>query len=194
MNRFDEIYHKRQWASGTGVLSGSGSSRRACAELCEWLESLAGECEKILDLGCGDLEWISEVAAIRECRIGYHGVDVVATLVAHHLRVFPWFSGEVASVECLTDARGADVVLLKDVLFHVSTEQACAILRSICSWPDWRYFAVTSHAAADNASRPAPTGPGMAPFNVESVGLPLVPIRRIPRPDGGAVVVFKRAP
>lgn len=192
MNRFEEIYRRAAWASGTGVLSGSGSTKKSCAAFAEWIESIAGRCSKILDLGCGDLEWIAEIPAIRERRIAYHGIDIVHPLIAHHRRVFPWFAGECCPITQVPDARGADVILLKDVLFHLSTEEATAILQMIAGWPGWRRLAVTSHRGVDNCKRRVLSGPAMAAFDVEALNLPLLVERRIRRPDGGEVIILSR--
>lgn len=191
VERFSQIYHGARWASGTGVLSGSGSTVASCAAVARWIESCP--CEKILDLGCGDLEWMARIPKITARSVAYHGVDVVETLVGHHRRVFPWFEGESASILDLDDERGADLIVMKDVLFHLSTPDAMAILRHVAAWRRWRWFAVTSHAGAVNGNRPHPKGPGMAGFNVEATGIDLGRrVAAIPRPDGGAVVVFDR--
>jgi len=191
IERFSEIYQSARWASGTGVLSGSGSTASSCAAVAEWIEKCP--CRKILDLGCGDLEWMARIPKVSEGRVGYHGVDVVPSLVAHHRRVFPWFSGEAASILDLADERQADMIVMKDVLFHLSTADSTAILQHVAAWTRWRWLAVTSHAGADNSRRTRPKGPGMAAFNVESASVNLgQKVGAIPRPDGGEVMIFER--
>ena len=193
--RFHRIYHTAGWAKNSGVLSGSGSTVNACSSLAKWISESGSS--KVLDLGCGDLEWMATIEAITTQTISYYGIDIIATLVAHHKRVFTWFDGEVSDIESLPDDRGADLVLLKDVLFHLSDDEAEAILRKISSWTTWQLLAVTTHSGA-KATRGAPQGIYMAPLDVEAFAERLAlsigsPVARLPRPDGGEIIIFRRS-
>lgn len=193
--RFHQIYHTAGWARNSGVLSGSGSTAKACSSFAEWISDSG--CTKILDLGCGDLEWIATIKAITTQAISYYGIDLVPTLIAHHKRVFPWFQGKVSDISSLSDDRGADLIILKDVLFHLNDEESETILRKVCSWNNWQHLAVTTHPGA-SATRGSPHGIFMAPLDVEAFAARLTlpigsAVARLPRPDGGEVAILRRS-
>lgn len=194
MSRFETIYRTAGWAGKQGVLSGPGSTYAACKPIVELIERLQPEVRKILDLGCGDLEWIARCPSIKNRSIEYCGVDVVASLVAHHQRVFPWFTGKACSLHDLAHEEQADLVLIKDVLFHLSNEEVLAALKMVTGWANWKYLLATTHVGCHPAKRKNPSGTGMAGVDLAACGFNLGEIvTSIPRPDGGHVNLWKRS-
>jgi hypothetical protein len=199
--RFRQVYARKGWATA-GVLSGNGSRVEHCTELARWLQRMADEegLASVCDLGCGDLEWICRVPAITGRVMSYHGVDVVAALVAHHRRIFPWFRGEVADLESVIEerpGRAADVVLLKDVLFHLCSGAAEQVLMNAGRWARWRRLLASTHTGVDNAARRGLKGAGALPYDAEAAMRAVcpelgAPALRFPRPDGGEWVVWER--
>jgi SAM-dependent methyltransferase len=168
--KFRGAYAKRSWAN-QGVLSGDGSRWENCAILAAWLnEQPDAGMRSVLDLGCGDLEWVARCEAVTEGRIRYHGVDVVPPLIEHHRRVFPWFRGEVADLEGLPLIE-ADVVILKDVLCHLCNGAAGQILMNV-ERGRWKRLLVSTTPGANNTKRRGLGGSlRYAPFDVEASGL-----------------------
>lgn len=196
LDRFTEVYRKGLWKT-RGVLSGEGSMFERNRHLIEWLErEIAAGARSVLDLGCGDLEWISHCSSIVEERVSYYGVDVVPTLIAHHRRVFPWFGGEAVDLEELSRLPEADVVILKDVLpYNCSGRnetQLMALERA-----RWQRLLVTSDPGAINAKRHGIRGGNSLPYDVEEARMAtgeriLTPplIERMPRHGGGEFLIY----
>lgn len=188
--RFREVYAKRLWQTA-GVLSGDGSQVKNTASVADWLDSLPEQGMKtILDMGCGDLEWVSRRKVITEGRLDYFGVDVVPELIGHHLRVFPWFKGEARDMEAMVKI-SADVVILKDVLFHYCNGAAGQILQFV-NEGNWKRLLVTSHPGARNEIRRGLQGGRMMPYDVEATGIIAgAPSLRLARPDGEYLVYHR---
>lgn len=190
-HRFWDVYARKRWAVG-GVLSGDGSRLATTAPVRGWIEQQARDgMRSLLDLGCGDLEWIAACDAVAGGDLSYFGIDVVAPLIAHHQRVFPWFCGEVQDLEAVTRI-DADVVLLKDVLFHLCNGAAGQILMAVNAGR-WKRLLVSTHPGADNMARRGLSGGRMAPLDVEATGLIAGdPAAYLPRP-GGCYAIYERA-
>lgn len=131
-SRFSQIYATGVWTSGdlSGVLSGPGSTIRSTSELRKRLPSLLREldCKTLLDVGCGDLTWISSV----DLPCAYIGVDIVPSVIKAHQANFPdkkFFVAD-AVVDELPDA---DVLLCRETLFHLSFKDGLAALRNMAS-------------------------------------------------------------
>jgi hypothetical protein len=181
--RFEEVYRRKWWAAA-GVLSGHGSRVGNCTALIDWLEACADVgLRTVLDLGCGDLEWVARCGAITDGRLCYEGWDVVPALVAHHRRVFPWYRGRVVDVEEVPRLE-ADVVICKDVIFHHCNGAAEQFLMNLNAGR-WRRLLVTSHPGADRAKRHGLHKGGWAPYDVEAAGIiEGKPAQYLPRYDG----------
>lgn len=197
VTRFEQVYSARQWQAG-GVLSGDGSRIEKTGMLRDWLESQPDEGMKtVLDLGCGDLNWISQCDAVTSGALLYHGVDVVPAMIAHHRRVFPWFTGTAEDLEAFVRI-SADVVIVKDVLPHHCNGFAEQILLHV-SLGSWRRLLITSHPGARNERRRGIHGARWVPYDIEAAmkadGQRILegsPALRIPRPSGGEYQVWER--
>ena len=128
--RFDYIYDHSLWTPDDPrtPLSGSGSSLKATTvlrtELPRLLDSV--NAASILDVGCGDFTWMSEI----DLRQRYMGVDVVESIIKENQRRYPdrSFACIDATVEKLPDA---DVVVCREVLFHLSFTDARLLLANV---------------------------------------------------------------
>jgi hypothetical protein len=196
--RFSRVYRKGEWAV-RGVLSGDGSRIETTRPVAAWLESeAAAGMRSVLDLGCGDLAWIAACPAITERRLRYYGIDVVPSLIAHHRRIYPWFNGEAADLEALPRLGGSrehpqdtDIILLKDVLFHLCNGAAGQILMYV-ERAAWKRLLVSTHPGADNLKRRGLKNGLMADLDVEATGLLSgSPSYYLPRP-GGCYAVYER--
>lgn len=197
-DRFKDVYAHKRWAV-YGVLSGDGSRVATTLPVVAWLEEQADAgMRSVLDLGCGDLEWMATCRAVTERRLLYHGIDVVPELIGHHQRVYPWFVGEVGDLEAMPRLGGtreqpmvADIVLLKDVLFHLCNGMAGQILMYVNKL-QWKRLLISTHPGADNKRRHGLKGGAMKPLDVEATGLiDGAPATYLPRP-GGLYAVYER--
>lgn len=142
--RFDAIYRTGVWQHGDDTTpgSGQGSSLASTGSLRQVLPSLLVElkAETLLDVGCGDFSWMQHLAA----EVDYIGIDVVETVIEKNRELFERpgrrFSALDATVDDLPDA---DVVLCREVLFHLSFEDIHKLLRNLLS-KNRRWLILTS--------------------------------------------------
>ena len=137
VDRFREAYGSRAWVTADGQLSlsGLGSEASATRSVVEALPALLGSlgCDTLLDVGCGDWNWMREV----RLPCDYIGIDIVPEVVEANRRY------ERAGVEFkVSDAiQGplpvADVVLCREVLFHLSFRDGLAVLANIRAAGKW---------------------------------------------------------
>lgn len=137
VDRFREAYASRAWISSKGQLSlsGLGSEASAARPIVEGLPALLVRlgCETLLDVGCGDWNWMREV----RLPCDYVGIDIVPEMIEANRRF------ERAGVEFkVGDAiegplPKADVVLCREVLFHLSFGDGMAALTNIRAAGRW---------------------------------------------------------
>ena len=124
---FDDIYRRGSWGSEETV-SGPGSTRARAADFQDDLLALIRRLEVrvLLDAGCGDFNWMAEVAEAVE---SYLGVDVVPDLVARnvlrHARPGRAFLCRDITADPLPRA---DLILCRDCLVHFSLADVQAAL------------------------------------------------------------------
>jgi hypothetical protein len=144
--RFAEIYATGAWqvdAADDAPGSGAGSSLAATATLRAALPPLldALGCVRLLDVGCGDFTWMQHVEITQD----YVGVDIVDAVVVANRERFGRpgrvFETMDAAVDRLPDA---DVVLCREVLFHLSFDDIRKVLGNLLSSPTRRFLIATS--------------------------------------------------
>lgn len=135
--RFAHIYDTRLWALGDPDTpsSGSGSGLDATAnvrrELPKLLEKIGTR--TLLDVGCGDFTWMRTVPL---GGIDYVGVDIVEGLIDENAKNFGREGIRFVQANAVSDPLPeADTVLIREVLFHLSFEDAMAVLRNLLSKP-----------------------------------------------------------
>lgn len=130
--RFSKIYESGVWSKGLKdvPLSGEGSSLAATATLRSELPKILNEmnARKLVDVGCGDFTWMSQVPLPCE----YVGLDIVPSVVVQNQNKFTTDRRRFAVHDIVANAAPpADVVLCREVLFHLSFDDGLAALRSI---------------------------------------------------------------
>jgi SAM-dependent methyltransferase len=124
---FQHIYENGIWRTGETV-SGPGSTRERAADFRDDLIALLGRLDTriLLDAGCGDFNWMAEVAGTVKT---YIGVDVVPELVQETARRHP--DQTFLCRDIATDPLpAADVVLCRDCLVHLPLDDARAVIRN----------------------------------------------------------------
>lgn len=127
--RFSRIYRDGHWGteesrSGRGsTLESTESIRLKLPELLNGLEA-----RSLLDVGCGDFNWMQHVPL--ECP--YIGVDVVPEVIAENMRRYGNENRRFHAVDATReDLPHADVVLCRDVTFHLSFKDMEGLLTRI---------------------------------------------------------------
>ena len=176
-SRFSRIYASKEW-QGFGAevpSSGEGSSLSATENVRAQLPGILRElgAETLLDIGCGDLTWISQIEL--PCR--YIGVDVVKSLIERHSAAHP--EKTFLHLNAVSDELPpADVVLCREIIFHLSFADAKALFANIGRTPARYLIATTDRSTSSN--RDLPTGL-FRPINLErapfGMGHPLTTMR-----------------
>jgi len=129
--RFHRIYRSRYWGQNSESISGCGSTLEATRNVREQLPALLSrlDCQALLDLGCGDFNWMKNVRL--ECK--YIGADIVDSIIQsnndHYACAHRTFLNLDATRSTLPD--GVDVVLCREVLFHLSNQDIFRVLKNV---------------------------------------------------------------
>ena len=188
---FTRIVASGRWGSSE-TPCGPGSTLVACRaileRLPEWIR--VHRVASILDLGCGDFHWMSRVDL---AGLEYDGHDVVRALVeANRARHgAPSVRFHHSDISGLAMPR-ADLVLCKDVLTHLPTGTAAAVLESVLRSGS-RLLAATTAAWGAGRVRPEIPVGGFAPVDLEEppfgLGPPLDAVE-VPRAAGNPRKLF----
>ncbi|MFZ2253544.1 MAG: class I SAM-dependent methyltransferase, partial [Minisyncoccia bacterium] len=126
---FTDIYRRNAWNSEETV-SGAGSAFAATAVVRKRLVELIREyrIKSVLDLGCGDCNWIKHVLL----DVPYIGIDVVADIVdANRQR----YGSDQRLFLCADGSRDdlptAELIIARDCLVHLSVEDVFRTIRNI---------------------------------------------------------------
>lgn len=129
---FTKIYEENQWKNPESR-SGSGSTIAATKNLRDALPELLTNLniKSILDIPCGDFNWMKEVDL---SGIDYIGADVVSELIKENVKQFGTNCKEFRVLDLLKDQLPkTDLVICRDCLVHLSFEDAFKALEKICS-------------------------------------------------------------
>ena len=111
--------------------SGRGSSLKATDSVRRELPALLKQldCMKMLDLGCGDFNWMRHV----ELDVDYLGGDLVPDLIRENQARYSNERVKFIVFDGIRDPipDDVDVILCREVLFHLSFRHALALLKNI---------------------------------------------------------------
>ena len=155
---FAERFFRRDPLGPGNSMSGTGSSLARTTHLRRELPVLLADLNirDLLDLPCGDFNWMKEVE-LGEIR--YIGGDVISDLIKRNRELW---SGPLRTFERLDLAYSplprADVVMCRDCLVHLSNATILAALRNICT--SGAHYLLTTHYTfrALPANNDIPTG------------------------------------
>jgi len=126
--KFTEIFAKNEWGSHESV-SGTGSELRNTEVLRKELQFLflKYQIKSILDIPCGDFNWMQHVDLEG---IMYHGSDIVPEIIAKNKKLYPEFSFGICDIT--TDILlPFDLVIVRDMLGHFSDINVMKALENI---------------------------------------------------------------
>ena len=161
--RFDEIYRGNHWRNAES-LSGFGSSldatsaaRRAVSEIVERYSV-----ESLLDVPCGDFNWMSRV----DFKGSYCGGDIVRDLIARNQARYGDERRRFVVLDVTGDALPrSDLILCRDCLNHLSIGEASRALDNILESGS-KYAALTQYPFTP-VNRPQESGFMYRPLNLE---------------------------
>lgn len=127
---FTSIFDNNGWKAWE-TRSGSGSTRQATRVMVPALAELfeALEIQSLVDAGCGDVNWVSDLT----CRLDwYFGLDIVEHLAVQNSRILGHRPGHFFKI--LDIARDplprSDAILCRNVLSHLANSEIVAALRN----------------------------------------------------------------
>lgn len=129
---FTFIYETNHW-QGLGSVSGAGSEEEQTHALSQALPQLLRDfaITSMLDLPCGDFNWMKQVDLPLE---KYIGADIVESLITHNQSTYGSADRHFAVLDLTQDTLPAvDLILCRDCLVHLSFHdigKAFANLRS----------------------------------------------------------------
>jgi hypothetical protein len=143
---FENIYRNQIWNNNNNniPLSGPGSTLENTVECSNALTHFiySNNCKSILDLGCGDLTWISKTPFFQDLNIEYTGIDIVDSLIKSHLLKYPNRTFICYDITTNNDIKHASLIILRDVIFHLIKDDIVNIFENIRNKFD--FIAITS--------------------------------------------------
>lgn len=134
---FENIYNNKLWNNGrTNIpLSGPGSSLENTKQCSSILNKFIydNNCKSVLDLGCGDLTWISKTQFFNDTSIKYTGVDVVESLITSHSTNYPentFICKDLVTYDN-NNIEFASLIIIRDVIFHLKNDEILSIFKNI---------------------------------------------------------------
>jgi SAM-dependent methyltransferase len=151
---FERIYREGLWAKdaqGKGT-SGYGSTLEFTKLYRVFLQDFmaAYQVRSVVDAGCGDWEFSQ---AIDWKGIRYLGVDIAPSVIAANQRRFGAENVRFAVADIVRDELpAADLLLVKDVLQHLSNADITLFLRQL---PRYRHVLIVNDVLPESLSAPA---------------------------------------
>jgi len=127
---FTEIYNKDHW-KGANSISGTGSDHGQTKTVVTILDSLITELsiKSILDVPCGDFNWMKEVNLEG---VDYIGGDIVADLIRSNLENFTSSNIQFKELDLLSDDLPlSDLILVRDCLVHLSYDNIYKAIQNV---------------------------------------------------------------
>ena len=125
---FSSIYTKHGWSGHS--ISGRGSEPDATSVLSVKLEALIKDfkIKSILDLGCGDANWITKInlSGARYC-----GMDTVKPLIRQNILKYPGYRFVVGDPLIGKELPKVDLVVCRDCLVHLCLEDVWIVKNKI---------------------------------------------------------------
>lgn len=145
--KFENIYQKKEWGHDQGwrFYSGSGSHDGSIvnpfvAAMTEYFGDI-GKNMSAIDIGCGDFNVGKSIFGLFK---HYTAIDIVPSLIRHNQDSYSDLNVEFLCLDATQDALpSADVVIVRQVLQHLSNDQASLILNNISG--KFKYVVVVEH-------------------------------------------------
>ncbi len=145
---FDKIYQEGTWGEDEHGNATSGSGSHAIEIVKPYVNEVSGllktlEKPVVVDLGCGDFNVGSQLAALSE---RYIACDVSSQVLQTNRRKYAIPNVEFRKVNIITDELPAgDVCFIRQVLQHLSNDDIREVVRKINDNSAYRYLIVTEH-------------------------------------------------
>jgi hypothetical protein len=141
---FADVYTNGAWvvAKEQDSMSGEGSTSAATSDLLTQLSAfLAGlECRSLVDIGCGDFNWMRNLAG----SFDYLGIDIVPHVIDANTAAYADARRRFMCMDATsTPIPSGDVAICREVLFHLSFRDGLRLLHNIKT-AGFRYILLTT--------------------------------------------------
>ncbi|MBK6564143.1 MAG: class I SAM-dependent methyltransferase [Saprospiraceae bacterium] len=129
---FTEIYNTNYWSSPESI-SGGGSEINQTTALINGLNLLLSDLRisTILDLPCGDFNWMQKVDLTK---IDYLGADIVEELIKNNIKNYNNENRKFVVLNLITDPLPQnDLIIVRDCLVHLSYKDIYNAIKNIKS-------------------------------------------------------------
>jgi len=150
-DKFTTIYQVKLW-KGSESLSGYGSGFVYTENLRETIVQIVNDFQvmSILDLACGDFNWMRHV--VDKITSSYLGADIVETIIEKNKEKYENDRVKFTTLDIVEDEiPSADLVICRDVLFHLPNESILKIINKIVESSS-KYLLITNHVATETDS------------------------------------------
>ncbi|MEA3444084.1 MAG: class I SAM-dependent methyltransferase [Bacteroidota bacterium] len=127
---FSLIYARNLWGNDESV-SGPGSTLHATNKIRDTLPRLFNrlEIKSILDIPCGDFNWMKHIAL---GNIHYLGADIVPELIEKNQQLYRTKNRDFITLDIITDKLPkVDIVFCRDCLVHLKNQDVIKALSNI---------------------------------------------------------------
>ena len=131
-NVFENIFKNRSWR-GRDSISGRGSDLDQAEHIIEEIPVLLKEMgiSTILDIPCGDFNWMKEVDLKG---IKYIGADIVGEIIENNKNKYEKENISFQRLDLTEDMLPqVDLILIRDCLVHMSYEDLFKSLKNVCN-------------------------------------------------------------
>jgi hypothetical protein len=143
---FQDIYKTQLWnnADPNIPLSGPGSSLENAKNCSDMINEFIynNDCKSVIDLGCGDLTWMSKTNFFNDNNIKYTGIDVVDNLIISHSKIYPKKKFINEDIITYKDFENVDIMIIRDVIFHLKNSEILSIFDNIKN--KFKFLLITS--------------------------------------------------
>lgn len=127
---FQEIFHSNHWNSEESV-SGEGSMNIQTLEISRQIPLLIKELsiKQLLDLPCGDFNWMSKIDLPLD---SYIGGDIISEIIETNSKKYGSDTRKFLQIDLIKDSLpAADMLHCRDCLVHLSNEDILAAIQNI---------------------------------------------------------------
>jgi hypothetical protein len=137
--KFETIYKNNVWTCN-GVRSGHGSELNQTINIRNFLDKFIPDnsIKSVVDLGCGDLNWIKHTQAFS---IDYTGIDIAGPLIEEHKSNYTdkkFYNKDIIKDEIPE----CDLIIIHDVIFHIKIRDILFLFENIKH--KFKYLLITS--------------------------------------------------
>lgn len=144
-NTFEDIYKNEKWNNKNKnvPLSGPGSTTQIAQKFTNFIEKFIYEnnIKNIIDIGCGDLTWISKTKFFNDEKINYIGMDISEYIININKLKYSNKKFEVNNVIEKFDYQ-CELIILRDVIFHLLNTDIITIFSNIKN--KFNYICITN--------------------------------------------------